>query len=436
LWLDDASYKKVGNGWVVQQAEPSDSLNDLLEPARYFIETNWGPPDALEAFFSAWTDVQEAAAPEVVNGLATRHFMLRLDPDQMQKTLTDGTEVHPPTGLIQKLDLWIDPQTAYLQKLTYQYASQEPRLPPLAPGNPLTPTGTPEPAFWMGYILIFTRHNDPTITIPAPTPPQSPTPGSTIAPSPTPVLVPASTADLALIRQAYTATDGLTRFHLSEESQDNIPNPRFSWPTKVELDYVAPAQAHLSGALFGRTLDILAREGQSYRNEDGRWVAQTFTDTYQALVINNASPPSGPLPDPAALMRDYFLPSGGEFAAILAAGGEVRTVQGEEILNGVRVQRFILRYDATRLAQLGQPVPATPGLPMISVPITETLWIDEATGFIQQVQRDTDLSAVGAAPEGTPESGVPTPTVAPHLVSTIIVVISRQNDATIVIPSP
>jgi len=143
--------------------------------------------DSLAPLLNAGTQFM-AVGDETLNGVSTRHFVGQIDAAALMGGAGGGTGV--PAMSLGSVQLWIDPSTKYLHKLSLDLD--------LAPflrlmmgafsgliGTPGagTPSPTPLPASMkISLTATFSKHNDPAVTVPAPPTDALPAPTGTPAP--------------------------------------------------------------------------------------------------------------------------------------------------------------------------------------------------------------------------------------------------------------
>jgi hypothetical protein len=228
LVVGDQLYRKEANGKWAQQAPSSD--NGEVNPADMTRDANLmnGLGPLLDG--SAFTDQGQ----EIMNGVSARHFVGNIDIGQLM-----GSAAGPagPQGqVLGTISLWIDPKTRYVHKLIVD-VDLAPLLKLLAeafagiegtPG-PGTPTATPVPAsLRFNIALAISKHNDPSISVPAV--PADAVPASTATSGPAPP------EDTPVVETEATATPEAV-----ETPGDVTPGPTESGKT-YQLGEAAPIQ--------------------------------------------------------------------------------------------------------------------------------------------------------------------------------------------------
>ena len=230
----------------------------------------------------------------------------------------------------------------------------------------------------------------------------------------------ASTADMDLITQAFTATQELKSYHYTLKASGDV----FTQTLDLEGDYVAPDKAYAKGSSGGETVEQLATGGKLYRKDaTGTWVE---TPESAASAGNPAE---------SVVQEANVLASVSTFTA---AGTAYRNV-GTETIDGVSTTHFVGTIDAGKmsgaegLGVLGN----VPPLGDISV------WIDPQTKYVHKLDMNVDLgtfmetmAGVEQALLGTATPGGPTATAVPSLKFVINMTVSKQNDPSISIPTP
>ncbi len=230
----------------------------------------------------------------------------------------------------------------------------------------------------------------------------------------------ASTAEMDLITQAFTATQELKSYHYTLKASGDV----FTQTIDLEGDYVAPDQAYAKGSAGGETVEQLATGGKLYRKDaTGKWVE---TPESAASAGNPAE---------SVVQEANVLASVSTFTA---AGTSYRNV-GTETIDGVSTTHFVGSIDASKMSgaeSLGV-LGSVPPLGDISV------WIDPQTKYVHKLDMNVDLgtfmqtmAGVVEALQGTATPGGPTATAVPSLKFVINMTVSKQNDPSITIPTP
>jgi hypothetical protein len=230
----------------------------------------------------------------------------------------------------------------------------------------------------------------------------------------------ASSADMDLITQAFTATQELKSYHYTLKASGDV----FTQTIDLTGDYVAPDKAYAKGSAGGETVEQLATGGKPYRKDaTGKWVETTESDA------------SGANPAESVVQEANVLASVSTFTA---AGSAYRNV-GTETIDGVSTTHYAGTIDASKMSgaeSLGV-LGSVPPLGDISV------WIDPQTKYVHKLDMNVDLgtfmqtmAGVVEALQGTATPGGPTATAVPSLKFTINMTVSKQNDPSISIPTP
>jgi hypothetical protein len=210
------TYRKDASGqWTEFNEEAPDTGMVPGAPTASDLTDTANVLEGLGSLMEAATGFTELGT-ETMHGVSTRHFAYKLDMSQMGD-LSSSPEVAqmmqglPPLG---GGEIWIDPATKYVHKMTMdvdmgplmQLFTQMLAGAFAGTPEPGTPTATPMaiPSLKFTIGMSFSKHNDPSITVP------EPPAGSTSAPTATTGAMAEPTTDTGTSTDLGTATTGST----------------------------------------------------------------------------------------------------------------------------------------------------------------------------------------------------------------------------------
>jgi len=227
----------------------------------------------------------------------------------------------------------------------------------------------------------------------------------------------ATSSDLQLITDAYTATQSLKSYHFTLAANGDV----VTQPVSIEGDFVAPDKAYIKGTFSGTRGEQLRIGNKAYKKDaSGKWVPDAANSTTGS---------------PTDVTASANIVSG--LGTFLQAGSNYRDTQQDETMDGVTVKHFVGQVDATKLASGAAGLGTVPPLGSVA------LWIDPQTKYIHKAQMAIDLSSfmkmmtgMVEALQGTPTPGGATATPIGTMKFNIDMTLSKLNDTSITVPTP
>ncbi len=236
--------------------------------------------------------------------------------------------------------------------------------------------------------------------------------------------VPASSADVRLVRAALDGVQTLSRFHYRLDSVSEGVTDTGT----LEGDFIAPDQMHeYASNNSGYQAEQLYLGNRIYQKENGGWVEKP-TSTDQTTFIQSY---------PTLLTTQMY-----SYTQVLDTA--VFDTGHEETIAGTRTH--IYSYTVALKAIPLKTSLATPIEPPDMVGRTGnsgSLWIDRATGHLYRLVTHTDLSLMGYVEQlksmvdlgDTSRLRYAIPTPQPPAIATDTLTLTRLNDPTITMPT-